>query len=758
MAELRIINKDYNIENFYNLLGPLLSLPNEYGIIPCPLGSLGLRVVDSIICVFGLSDLFLISSHLLPQTPVNTPSKEPMGQLEITPYEARKYLKEYAQELSDLFIDQHIIFPIPMHLFLLTPEGAEAQSIYEDIQFVPIQQIRSKILQINSNFQFNDIQKNQVIHVLKANNISPRINQYQILKELNKSEGQTSFIAYNIINNKLIILKEIKTPGTGDISTIIKDKAGIEQNEILREAKLTKELDHENILKVEKIIPSDEKIFIVMEWIQGIQTLKKYFDKMKRRIPLEKAIPIVLEICSGLEYAHSHDIVHRNIRPENIILTPRMKVKITNFEFAKHSKIVTMDSFALKKMLKENPYAAPEFIVGTEGIHDVDQRVDIYAVGAVIYELLTGQVPSHLDERYWIPPSNLCPTIGTKFDAIIAKALRMDPVQRYSTITALKNRLKNIDKPVDLNESEYRYINRTYYTRTLSNIYKALDNKFDRPVILKKVLMDPTLTYKQRKQQLDNLLKEACLVSQLTHPYIVSVYDYFIEDDDGYIVMELVEGETLREYIQEYKILSPEVVCNISKQIGEALKYAHNQGVIHRDIKPENIIYKNGRITILDFGLATEGGQKEIHKTGGTLLYMAPEQLIESIEVDNRADIFSLGVLMYELLTGIIPYPSALILNKYLNSPIPQPISPSELNIAVSSDLSKIILKNIQVNPEDRYQKIEEFLTSMNNLVGKTRSKRKKLPKLIQILVEILVVLVLIVIIIVIGDNSFKGY
>ena len=389
----------------------------------------------------------------------------------------------------------------------------------------------------------------------------------------------------------------------------------------------------------------------------------------------------------------------------------------------------------------------------------VDQRVDIYAVGVILYELLTGQVTTHLGERYLIPPSNVCPTIGTKFDSIIARTLKFDSDQRYSTITALKNKLLNIDKPVDLNSSMYRYIERNFYVKTLSNIvYKAFDKSLGRPVVLKKVIIPPTLTYKQRKQQLDRLLKEACLVSQLTHPYIVAVYDYFIEDDDGYIVMEWIEGETLREYIKEQNILSAEVVCDIINQIGEALKYSHNQGVIHRDIKPENIIYKDGRITILDFGLAIGGGQTDIKCTAGTPLYMAPEQLIENMPIDNRADIFSLGVLMYELLTGTYPYTLEVILNKYINISIPKPISPSQLNISVPQFLSEIIFKAIRINVEERYQKIEDLLAELNKN-NKDNSFKKKKPifwKLLKVFLEIFGAIFLIYIIILAGSVLFK--
>ena len=749
MAELRIINKEYNIENFSIILNSLISLPKDYEIIPYPLKELGLRITDSVILIIGPSGVFLISSQLL--------SKYSEHELQISEYESARYLKEYAEELVDLFGEKHIKFSVPIHLFMLTNEEEKVYSEL-DIRLIPFSQIRSAILQLQNETTFTALQKEQIIYALKANNLLPKINKYQILKELSQKEGQNNFIAYDLIADRQVFIKEIKKdPGINDISILM--KINVEQEEILREAKLTTQLKHDNISNVIEIIQKDENIFIVMEWVEGVQTLRSYIDKTKQAITLSNILSIILQTCDGLACAHSKDVVHRNIRPEHIMLTPEMGVKITNFSLAKQSDMSTRPTFDLKKMIKQNPYAAPEFIVG---LHEVDRRADIYSVGVILYEMLTGQVPTHLRESYLVPPSNLCDEIGNLFDDIITKALKFDPNERYSTIVAFRNRLANFDKPHDPDDSLYRYVNRTLYKKTRSSIlYKAYDNKLSRPVVLKKVIMEPSLTSNERNSKLDSLFKEACLVSQLTHPYIVSVYDYFLEDDDGYIVMEFVEGQNLREYLKDNGTFSLNTICNISRQIAEALKYAHHQGVVHRDIKPENIIYKDGRIIILDFGIASLTDQKKLAKVAGTALYMAPEQLSVNTEPDSRSDIFSLGVMMYELLTNKYPYSIEMILSNYMEGIVQSPAGPHEINIEISSNLSNLVLKAVAVNVGDRYQKTEDFLTDLNNIYAGNGSDDTDIEHEIeshgtswmQIILEIITALGLVGVIIFLGTH-----
>jgi serine/threonine protein kinase len=186
-------------------------------------------------------------------------------------------------------------------------------------------------------------------------------------------------------------------------------------------------------------------------------------------------------------------------------------------------------------------------------------------------------------------------------------------------------------------------------------VYRARQRSLDRVVALKilppEVAEDPAFA--------DRFTREARALARLSHPHIVAVHEAGEADGLYYLVMELVDGPNLRE-AQAAGRLAPEEALAIVPQICDALQYAHDQGVVHRDVKPENILLdRGGRVKIADFGLAKilRRSSEDRTLTGtdqvmGTLHYMAPEQMTSPLEVDHRADIYSLGVVFYEMLTG----------------------------------------------------------------------------------------------------------
>jgi len=195
-------------------------------------------------------------------------------------------------------------------------------------------------------------------------------------------------------------------------------------------------------------------------------------------------------------------------------------------------------------------------------------------------------------------------------------------------------------------------------------VYKARQPKLDRHVALKilppEVGKDPAFA--------ERFMREARALAMLNHASIVAVYDFGEADGLYYFVMEYVDGANLRQTIETGGLTPPEALA-IVPQICDALQFAHDEGVVHRDIKPENILIdKRGRVKIADFGLAKllgvdaddSAAEKAFTLTGthqvmGTLHYMAPEQMQGSSAVDHRADIYSLGVVFYEMLTGELP-------------------------------------------------------------------------------------------------------
>lgn len=262
-------------------------------------------------------------------------------------------------------------------------------------------------------------------------------------------------------------------------------------------------------------------------------------------------------------------------------------------------------------------------------------------------------------------------------------------------------------------------------------VYKARQPKLDRFVALKILSRKgdsnrPDAGFAQRFE------REARALARLNHPDIVAVYDFGAAGGFPYLLMEYVDGVTLRELLRTRR-LSPEEALAIVPKICEALQFAHERGIVHRDIKPENILVdKQGRVKIADFGIAkiinpltaseaergaekpSEGKNLTQNQVLGTPHYMAPEQIEQPAKVDHRADIFSLGVVFYEMLTGELP------LGKF---------APPSRKVQVDVRLDEIVLHALEKEPERRYQHANEVKTDVETIASGPREAEVRSPK-----------------------------
>jgi tRNA A-37 threonylcarbamoyl transferase component Bud32 len=235
-------------------------------------------------------------------------------------------------------------------------------------------------------------------------------------------------------------------------------------------------------------------------------------------------------------------------------------------------------------------------------------------------------------------------------------------------------------------------------------VYKARQTKLDRLVAVKVLPpewgRDPAFA--------ERFTREARALARLSHPHIVAIYEFGETAGLYYFVMEFVDGLNLRQLLQAGR-LRPEEALTLIPQICEALQYAHEEGIVHRDIKPENVLLdRKGRVKIADFGLAKllGGPRAEFTLTGshqvmGTLDYMAPEQRQRPLATDHRADIYSLGVLFYEMLTGELP------LGRF---PPPSQKAP------VDARLDEVVLRALESDPERRYQHASDVKTDVESI------------------------------------------
>jgi len=248
----------------------------------------------------------------------------------------------------------------------------------------------------------------------------------------------------------------------------------------------------------------------------------------------------------------------------------------------------------------------------------------------------------------------------------------------------------------------------------MATVYKAYDSVDAREVAVK--ILNPV--YLADEDMRNRFINEAKAIASVNHPNIVNIFDYYCDNDLAFIVMEYVAGVTLREYIRRSCPVDVRVALHFVIQILRALQHAHDAGIYHRDIKPENImVLSNASVKVSDFGIAklTHGRGIEIEEnlTFGSVRYMSPEQ-IQNADVDGRTDIYSVGILLYELLTARVPFEAdndAEIVRMQLQD---APVKPSLINASVPLALEQIIIHALQKDPMKRFSSAADFLIALN--------------------------------------------
>ena len=248
-------------------------------------------------------------------------------------------------------------------------------------------------------------------------------------------------------------------------------------------------------------------------------------------------------------------------------------------------------------------------------------------------------------------------------------------------------------------------------------VYKALDPDIERDVAIKTIRFENFPEGTQKDDLIARFVREARAAGKLAHANIVTVYDVGRENDLTYIVMQYIEGRSLQALIDSGKRFTPPEIDAIMKPIADALCYAHQNGIIHRDIKPANILIdKAGKPYLADFGVARMDSSS-LTRTGttvGTLGYMSPEQ-VKGQNIDHRSDIFALGIILYELLTGKTPFPGDNISTIVYKIVHEQPPRITEINKDIPAGYGFVVEKTLAKNPEDRYQNCRQLIAGLES-------------------------------------------
>jgi serine/threonine protein kinase len=538
---------------------------------------------------------------------------------------------------------------------------------------------------------------------------------YRIYDEIGQGSVATVYLAKDLERNRVVALKIIQ-PELAEESQFAR--------RFRREAKLLAKLDSPHVIKVLDFGEEEGIAFIVLEYVEG-RTLAAILEE-EGALEVEWALSLARQVAQGLAHADEAGIVHRDIRPANVMVAPSGLVKIMDFGIAKGTDLSRLTAMGV---LGSPHYLSPEQAEGEE----VDIRSDIYSLGVTLFEMLTGQRPYEADntvdivlKHFQEPVPSLREfdeEIPSEVDELVKRCLAKGPEERFRTPVEL---MEAIDKTLRGTEGrtppgmevalagqtlgQYRLVERIG-RGGMATVYKAYQPSLDRYVAVKVLptylAHDPDFAARFRR--------EARAIARLNHPHILPVHDFGQEGELSYIVMRYVEGGTLKKILGQPLALDRTV--DILAQIGDALDYAHQQGVIHRDVKPANVLMDQGRWAFLsDFGLAKiVAASVQLTKTGvglGTPAYMSPEQA-QGKPVDAQSDIYSLGIMLFEMLTGQVPFDAdtpLAVLIKHLTAPLPLP---RKVNPDIPEPVERVILKAVAKAPEDRYRRVSEMVEAL---------------------------------------------
>jgi serine/threonine protein kinase/tetratricopeptide (TPR) repeat protein len=509
--------------------------------------------------------------------------------------------------------------------------------------------------------------------------IGKTISHFEIVEELGEGGMGTVYKARDLHLDRFVALKILPAHLYAEEET---------KKRFIREAKAASTLEHPNICTIYEIgdLPGGQ-MFMAMGYYEG-ETLDKKL--VSGALQIDEAVAIAVQTASGLARAHDKGIIHRDVKPSNIVITPDGHVKILDFGVAKltDQSALTVAGSTLGTLA----YMSPEQAGGLE----IDARSDIFSLGVIFYQMITGEHPFKADHEaamvYRITNDDPLPLEHYRADlpdfyqTLIDRMLEKDMEKR---LPSLREFLSELDHSTRINvqtpgsdqatiQSEvmiagagdmigpYRLQERIG-VGGMGEVWSAEREKpFHRKVALKilKAGMDT-------KEVIARFDAERQAMALMDHPCIAKVYDAGTTPTGRpYIAMEFIKGVSISEYCDRYK-LDTRQRLELFMFLCDGVQHAHHKAVIHRDLKPSNVLITvvddKPMPKIIDFGVAKATAQRLTEKTMfthlgqliGTPEYMSPEQAeLTGEDIDTRTDVYSLGVILYELLAGALPFDS----------------------------------------------------------------------------------------------------
>lgn len=535
-----------------------------------------------------------------------------------------------------------------------------------------------------------------------------------------------------------------------------------------RGARVLASLSHPAIVQIYDVQETEEGVAIVMEWVEG-----RALRKLLKQGPFEmaQAIDLAQQLAGGLAAIHAKGMIHRDLSPENVMVTPEGRAKILDFGLARQIRASHDEDRLTAAGIVDVRASAPEEVAGS----GFDHRYDLFSLGVTLYEIVTGQHPfpgsgpaqiMALLQHRQIPAIEINPTVSSQLSELIDNLLEKDPNRRLQSAEDVLSALATIpspkialgvtsearrvetgalppatEEPVDHRSKSLQsgdrigayVIERRLGAGGMGSVYLAQRGDD----FLRRVAIKILHAGKVSEEVVRRFSHEGRVLARLSHPSIAQLYDIGTTDDGRpYFVIELVEGEPLDVYCNHH-VLPLKSRLELFCEVCSVVNFAHRSLVIHADLKPSNILVTYaGFPKLLDFGIARligplpEGDEEPTRELLlGTPRYASPEQL-RGEALNITTDVYSLGVMLYELLSGRAPFsgdlPLAGFVHAVLTADPPAPstviatrdrsevhrshgIGPRKLASLLTGDLDAIVMKALRRDPWKRYLSVEEF-------------------------------------------------
>lgn len=477
--------------------------------------------------------------------------------------------------------------------------------------------------------------------------------------------------------------------------------------------------------------------FLVMEFVDG-KSLDAYKAELK-----EDPITLVkhfIQLLSGIYACHQKNIIHRDLKPENVLINKDGQLKLVDFGIAKTATKQTRTGIAIGTP----HYMSPEQCLGK---HEIDNKTDVYAAGIMLYEILCGQLPYRLEGQASDPALSIAlmhlnskpdldkfndVQMGDKFRALVERMIakkakdRPDVPEILEELKTILNRFKSSQPGAEpQNISERKTIGEIYELQEeigsggMGKVYKALDTALNRTVAIKVLHQSTSSNY----ELVDRFIKEGQTLATVGHRNVMGIYASSCDKKSGqtFLVMEYIEGKSLSK-LKDAVARDQRQSVPIMLQLAEGIAACHDKNIIHRDLKPSNIIITPaGLVKIIDFGIAkTETSITKTGMTMGTPEYMSPEQCTGSKNITGKSDIYSLGIIFWELVFGTVPYkadtndnPELCIALKHIEATLPVQAAIPDLSLVPILGLVRRMLDkspDARPDPDEIIETLEEYL------------------------------------------------